>query len=145
MKWGKQVCLGKRTSILVSNEEVCQMFSSDHLLYVLQNCQVSENSIYHFHFCWKKCAAVYIFLCFVNFSWNNQAPRRFEKSSYNREGLIVLSEIGFKGVSVKVNMSNKEKMLQYVLFDSFCHKKYFIKSTFHVLVCDFLIGLDYYL
>ena len=35
------------------------------------------------------------------------------------EGLTVLSEIGFKGVPAKVKISDKEKLLQYVLLIPF--------------------------
>ena len=58
------------------------------------------------------------------------------------EGLTVLSEIGFKGVPAKVKISDKENLLQYVLFDSFYHRIFLVKRTFHVLVCDFLTVLQ---
>ena len=60
----------------------------------------------------------------------------------NDEGLTVLSEIGFKGVPAKVKISDKENLLQYVLFDSFYHRIFLVKRTFHVLVCDFLTVLQ---
>ena len=46
------------------------------------------------------------------------------------EGLTVLSEIGFKGVPAKVKISDKEKLLQYVLFDSFFPQNIFGKMYF---------------
>ena len=60
----------------------------------------------------------------------------------NDEGLTVLSEIGFKGVPAKVKISDKEKILQYVLFDSFYHRIFLVKRTFHAFVCDFLTVLQ---
>ena len=60
----------------------------------------------------------------------------------NDEGLTVLSEIGFKSVPAKVKISDKENLLQYVLFDSFYHRIFLVKCTFHVLVCDFLTVLQ---
>ena len=117
-------------------------FGSDHWSCVVQSCQVFESIVYRFPFCCKKCTVVYIFVCFIILVETNEVLGRFKKSNSNQWRSDVLSVIGFKGVPAKVNISDKEKLLQYVLFDSFYHRIFLMKRTFHVLVCDFLTVLQ---